>query len=256
MARAPDGFVQLTVTSPPYDDMRDYNGYKFEFEKIAQELFRVTQIGGTVVWVVADKTENFCESLSSSKQKIFFVEQCGFNILDTMIYKKNGNPSQFPGMMRYQSAFEYMMILCKEKPLTFNKIRDRKNLYAGKKITSATYRKKNGTLQDVRNSPTISNFGDRNNVWEYDVGFLKSTPDEVAYEHPGIFPENLARDHIYSWSNKGDLVYDPFMGSGTTAKMCILMDRNYIGSEISKEYCELAEKRIRPYRMQTKLDLG
>ena len=134
MAMMPDGFVDLIVTSPPYDNLRDYKGYSFQFEEIAKELFRVTKTGGVVVWIVADETKKFCESLSSFKQAIFFVEHCGFNLLDTMIYHKSNYAPAYPTLRRYANTFEYMFILSKGKPKTFNPIQQEKVLknYRGK----------------------------------------------------------------------------------------------------------------------------
>ena len=238
MARMPDGFIDLTVTSPPYDNLRDYKGYSFDFEKIAKELFRVTKDGGVVVWVVADETKNFCESLSSFKQAIFFVEHCGFNLLDTMIYHKSNYAPAYPTLRRYANTFEYMFIFSKGKPKTFNPIQQEKILknYKNKK---SYFRQKDGS-QVLKVIDCDRETKDAENVWT-----VCPTKSKDAGNHPAVFPEKLANDHIISWSNEGDLVYDPFMGSGTTAKMAVLNNRNYIGSEISKEYCEIAEQRLK-----------
>ena len=248
MARMPDRFVDLTVTSPPYDGLRDYKGYSFPFEKIAKELFRVTKDGGVVVWVVGDATIKGSETGSSFKQALFFME-CGFNLHDTMIYQKNSCP--FPEINRYYPSFEYMFVLSKGKPKTTNLIMDKPNKSFGEKV-SGTGRNPDGTLKPhtaVKNKTNrfIKEFGVRTNVWLYSVGKWKVTKDGYAYQHPAMFPEQLASDHINSWSNENDLIYDTFIGSGTTAKMAIINNRNWIGSEISKEYCEIAEKRVMEY---------
>ena len=224
-AKMPDGFIDLTVTSPPYDNLRTYNGYSFDFEAVAKELYRLTKVGGVVVWVVGDATINGSETGTSFRQALFFKE-IGFKIHDTMIYSKTGMKN--PSNGRYHQIFEYMFILSKGKLKTFNPIKDRKNKYVGIHGGEKSFR---------------DEFGMRFNVWLYANGGNNSSKDDV-FIHPAIFPEKLANDHIISWSNEGDLVYDPFMGSGTTAKMAMLNKRNYIGSEISKEYCDIAEKRI------------
>jgi len=256
MKRMPDGFIDLTVTSPPYDNIRDYKGYSFEFEKVAKELYRITKEGGVLVWVVADATVNGSESGTSFKQALFFKE-IGFNLHDTMIYHKAGFP--FPEATRYNPVFEYMFILSKGKPKTINLIADRKNKYAGSKVARQfSQRQKNGDLLENsawRNnkSKEVKTEGVRDNIWYYAIGMGNTTSDEVAFEHPAMFPEKLAKEHIYSWSKEGDLIYDCFSGSGTVAKMAHLQKRNWIGSEISKEYCELSEKRLAPYLAQTQL---
>jgi len=239
MKRMPDKTVDLTVTSPPYDNLRKYNGYDFGFESIAKELFRVTKIGGVVVWVVGDSTINGSESGTSFRQALFFKE-CGFNLHDTMIYEKSG--MAYPDSIRYHQVFEYMFVFSKGNPKTTNIIKDRPNKYVG----TMGGNKRGGLCKR-------SEFGARFNVWRYNNGGDNSSKDRPAFEHPAIFPEDLAKDHIYSWSNEGDLVYDPFTGSGTTLKMAHLQKRQWIGSEISEEYCKLAQKRIQPYLDQQKL---
>ena len=241
MKRMPNNFVDLTVTSPPYDGLRTYNGYSFPFEEIAKELYRVTKQGGIVVWVVNDSTKNGCESLTSFKQAIYFVEQCGFNLHDTMIYAKQ-NPIPLTHN-RYEQQFEYMFVLSKGKPKTFNGLKE-KSKYGGEMASRTrsfykTNTENEPTIQNKRG--IISNEKLRNNIWYYIVGSTQTG----KIKHPAIFPEQLANDHIISWSNEGDLVYDCFMGSGTVAKMSILNNRNWIGSEISSEYCNIIEERIK-----------
>ncbi|MAF44056.1 MAG: restriction endonuclease [Parcubacteria group bacterium] len=237
-----DNFVDLTVTSPPYDNLRDYKGYNFNFKTIAKELYRITKDGGILVWIIGDQTKDFSESLSSFKQVIFFVD-CGFNLLDTMIYQKKNVPPTYPNMRRYVPSFEYMFVLSKGKPMTFNPIIDRPNKYAGIKKTGDTQRQKDGSTKKVRGY-IPKEFGMRFNIWNYDVGRNKDTKDIIAFKHPARFPEDLAKDHILSWSNKGDLVLDPLCGSGTTLKMAKLLNRRYIGIDSAKEYVEIAQKRL------------
>jgi len=234
----------LTVTSPPYDNLRDYKGYSFDFASIAKELYRVTKQGGVVVWVVGDATINGSETGTSFKQALFFKE-CGFNLHDTMIYNKGNCP--FPDRTRYSNIFEYMFVLSKGNP-TFNPICDKKNKTGGSKIKSTTLRQIDGSLTKTSSEKngldkSIKEFGARFNIWEISPGWGKSHTDKHGYKHPATFPEQLANDHIMSWSNEGDLVYDPFMGSGTTAKMAIKNNRKWIGSEISSEYCEIIKQR-------------
>lgn len=234
MAKMPDCFVDLTVTSPPYDDLRTYNGYSFPFEEIAKELYRVTKQGGVIVWIVGDATVNGSETGTSFKQALYFKEM-GFNI-DTNIYQKqNYKPVN---AKRYDNVFEYIFVLSKGQPKTFNPIMVEK---ARVKSESGKYRQKDGSMKTSVRKP--NELKKATNIFTYSIG--GHIADKIAFEHPAIFPEQLCADHIISWSNEGDLVYDPFMGSGTTAKMAILNNRNYIGSEISKEYCEIAEQRIK-----------
>lgn len=238
MRMLPDNFIDLTVTSPPYDDLRQYKGFEWDFEATAQELYRVTCEGGTVVWVVGDATVDGSETGTSFRQALYFKD-VGFNLHDTMIYAKN-NP--VPNKQnRYQQQFEYMFVFTKGRVKTFNPIM-RQNKYAGEKI-AGTFRHEKDELTKMTERVTKAE-SIENNIWWYSVGKCMSTLDEIAHRHPAVFPEELARDHIISWSNEGDLILDPFMGSGTTAKVAMHNNRNFIGFELSSEYCEIAELRI------------
>lgn len=237
----PDESIDLTVTSPPYDNLRDYKGYVFDFENVAKELYRVTKQGGVVVWVVGDATVNGSESGTSFKQALYFKET-GFNLHDTMIYQKSNFAN--PSSTRYHQIFEYMFIFTKGKIKTFNPIKDKVNSCAGETNWGKnSHRQKDGS-QTISDKKIYNEFGMRLNVWLYNTAYGFNSKDKEAHKHPAIFPEKLANDHIISWSNEGDVVLDCFMGSGTTAKMAMVNKRNYIGFEISKEYCDLAEKRL------------
>ena len=241
MAKMPDCFIDLVVTSPPYDDIRNYNGFSFDFESIAKQLFRVVKDGGVVVWVVSDSKKNHDLTATSFKQALYFKE-VGFTFFDNIIWHKPGNPSP-SAANQYRRIYEYMFVFSKGKPKTFNGIKDWVSFEPHvKRRLHYKYYKKDG--KDLRSShirkktePTHL----RGNVWKMNVGNLSSS---VRTGHPAIFPEKLASDHIISWSNEGDLVYDPFAGSGTTLRMAKDLKRNFIGSEISKEYCEIIEKRL------------
>ncbi len=239
MARMPDNFIDMVLTSPPYDDLRSYKGYEFPVEKIIKELFRVLKKGGVVIWVVGDKTENGSETGTSFRQALMFKET-GFNIHDTMIYYKN-NPMPTSGK-RYHQHFEYMFAFSKGSPKTFNPITE-PTKYRG--VANMKNRGKEGKLEYKKIERTKEK--KVGNVFFYSVGGGISTKDKIAYKHPAIFPEKLARDQIITWSNEGDIVYDPFLGSGTTAKMAHLLGRKWIGSEISKEYTEIAKQRLEKY---------
>jgi len=249
MKRMQDNFIDLTVTSPPYDNLRDYKGYSFDFESIAKELYRVTKEGGVVVWNVNDATIKGSETGTSFRQALYFIE-CGFNLHDTMIYQKTGTP--FPSKVRYNQTFEYMFILSKGKPKTFNPIM-KKNATAGSVRHSRKFRNKKGEMTPSFNGKPVNEFGIQNNIWKIKNGMYKSTKDKIAFKHPAIFPEELVHKHILSWSNENNLIYDCFIGSGTTAKIAILNKRKYIGSEISKEYTKLANERLETYNKQIKL---
>lgn len=232
----PDDCVDLTVTSPPYDNLRYYNGFTWDAEKLISELYRVTKPGGVVVWVVSDATVNGSETGSSFRQALKFMET-GFNLHDTMIWEKPTFTATGSLAIRYASVFEYMFVFSKGKPKTFNPIKDKPNKTVGKK-KHGSIRQEDGSMVPMSSQgKATGEFGQRYNVW-------RMATDKSRLGHPAPFPYKLAHDHVISWSNPGDIVLDPFMGSGTTAVACINTGRNFIGFEISVEYCEIAKRRI------------
>lgn len=240
MQRMPDGFIDMTLTSPPYDDLRVYNGYHFPVEEIAVELFRVIAEGGVVIWVVGDRTVNGDETLTSFKHAFAFRE-AGFKVHDTMIYAKN-NPIPSDCGKRYRQCFEYMFCFSKGQPKTFNPLMmpiKQEKAFRSFRITSIG-------RNDLAHDHVAPKERKLNNIFFYNVG-TSSSRDKIAFEHPAIFPEKLAEDQISTWTDLGDIVYDPFMGSGTTAKAAHLLGRRWVGSEISSEYVRIAETRLAPY---------
>jgi DNA modification methylase len=242
-----DEYIDLTVTSPPYDDLRNYNGYSFPFEEVAQQLYRVTKQGGIVVWIVGDKTHKGSESGTSFKQALYFKE-IGFNLHDTMIYSKlNPFGSSGKGSLRYRQGFEYMFVLSKGKVKTFNPIMEPCKK-AGKTETGKTRknRQSDGLPFDAQREITVTVNNEKmlRNIWDYYTGYMHSSKDKIAYEHPAIFPDKLAEDHILTWSKPNDIVLDVFGGSGTTAKMAKLNGRQFIHIDISEEYNAIARERI------------
>lgn len=229
-----DNSIDLTVTSPPYDNLRTYNWFSWDFEWVAKELYRVTKEWGVVVWIIWDETKQFAESLTSFKQALFFVD-CWFKLLDTMIYYKQNYAPAYPTLRRYANQFEYMFVFSKWRPKTFNpvqvwKVENRK--------WNCWFRKPNWEI--VRKYVlSEKSTKDASNVWSLPVWFKNLW-------HPAVFPEKLAEDHILSWSNEWDTILDPFAGSGTTLKMAKKNNRNYIGIEISEEYCNIIRNRLSP----------
>ncbi len=229
--------VDLTVTSPPYDELRNYNGYHFDFEEIATNLFRVTKNGGVLVWVVGDKIKNGNRSLTCFRQALFF-QTVGFNVHDVMIYKKKNTP--FMRTNAYTNCYEFMFVLSKGSPKTFNPlkiktVRQGQEMLPFNKGADGINKKILGELKPEKT---------RINIWEYATGLHGTTSDRIAFKHPAVFPEKLAEDHILSWTNQGEVVFDPMCGSGTTCKMAFINNRFYIGCDISKEYVELTQKRL------------
>lgn len=242
--------VDLTVTSPPYDQLRTYNSestWDFEtFKKVAQGLWDITNDGGVVVWVVGDACVNGSETGTSFKQALYFME-LGFKLHDTMIYEKNS--SSFParrGSKRYTQIFEYMFVFVKGKIHDCELIADKENKWAGfTNWGKNTQYDKDGKLISTNDIKPVPKYSLRNNIWKYSVGFNT----KKFGKHPAVFPLQLAIDHILSWSKPEHVIFDPFLGSGTTMDACVETGRpNFIGCEISEEYFGIIEKKIEYYR--------
>lgn len=234
----PDNSIDMVLTSPPYDNLRNYNGFEFDYEMMLDEIYRVLKDGGVCVWIVGDATVKGSETGTSFKQALY-AKEIGFNLHDTMIYAKN-NPIPLTHN-RYEQQFEYMFVFSKGKPKTFNPI-TKKNKHAGKNKTG-THRKNTDQLEQMNKLTIVKYTSIENNIWFYSVNKGATTCDKIAHKHPAIFPEKLAEDHILSWSNEGDIVLDPMCGSGTTCKMAKLSNRRYIGIDVSQEYVELSKRR-------------
>ena len=243
-----DCCVDLTVTSPPYDNLRNYHGYAFDYKETLKQLYRVTKKGGVVVWVVNDQTVDGSETGTSFRQALFAME-CGFNLHDTMIYEKNGTGACGSNLAYWQS-FEYMFVFAKGKPKTVNRLTNGKPRTSGGLVWGRT--KKDGTVKKERRSDADGKLQIRSNIWTYNVGF---TNKDDKTDHPAVFPIALATDHVLSWSNEGDLVLDPFLGSGTTRIAAYDLNRRFIGYEISKEYFDMEEERFERHTAQMNLFL-
>lgn len=241
--------IDLTLTSPPYDNLRTYKGFIFQYKEIAKELYRITKDGGIVVWVVNDATIQGSETGTSFKHALYFKE-IGFNLHDTMIFQKT-NPIPQIYRKRYNGIFEYMFVFSKGKVKTHNPLKI-DCLHAGLKLNGTTYKNySKGIQKRGKMAKPVKKQKIKGNIWEYVVG--KKAEDQKAKEHPAPFPCALAEDHIKSWTNEGDIVLDPMNGSGTTCVSALKLSRKFIGIDISKEYCELANNRIKEFEQQPKL---
>lgn len=244
MKKIPDESIDLIVTSPPYDKIRRYGDkqeWSFDiFKQIQNLLQKKIKKGGVIVWVVNDSTIQGSETGTSFRHQLYFLDECRLNIHDTMIYQKN-NPRPF-NHNRYEQMFEYMFVLSKGKPKTFNPIRiqcKNSGLERG-----STYREDDGKLRKLNTKGKVNDTKIKGNIWYYSVGNMKTTVDKIQFKHPAIIPEQLQYDHIVSWSNKGDIILDPLCGSGTTLKMQEISDRRWIGIEYNEDYCEIVKQRM------------
>ncbi|MEK7541691.1 MAG: DNA methyltransferase [Patescibacteria group bacterium] len=242
MQAMPSDCVDLVVTSPPYDELRNYNGYAFNFEGVAKGLFRVIKKGGVLVWVVGDKINKGNRSFTSFRQAIFF-QSLGFSAHDVMIYRKKNTP--FMRSNAYTNCYEFMFVFSKGSPKTFNPLKT-KTVRQGQEMLPFN-KKADGINKKIRGE--LKPEKTLTNIWDYAVGFGGSTSDKIAFQHTAVFPERLAEDHILSWTKIGDVVFDPMCGSGTTCKMAGINKRHYIGCDISKEYVELTENRLRYFNL-------
>ena len=255
MRELDDCCIDLIVTSPPYDSLRTYNGFNFDESyqiQVINQIFRVLKDGGVAVWVVGDGTVDGSETGTSFKQALKFMD-IGFKLHDTMIYQKH-NPTPNTGNgIRYQQSFEYMFVFSKGKPKTVHLLQEpRRNECGDRRTVRMIRRQRNvdGEFEE-EHKYEIKQVVPRSNIWNYKVGLYNTTCDKVAFKHPAIFPEQLAIDHILSWSDENDVILDPFMGSGTVAKACVVTNRNYIGFEVSSDYCAIASDRLKNFSAES-----
>ena len=233
----PEGCVDLVVTSPPYDMLRNYRGFAFDSKAVIAALFRVIRPGGVVVWVIGDSIKKGSRTLTGYLHAFQFRRQ-GFNIHDIMIWQKK-NP-MYAQRRAYVSCFEYVLVCTRGAPDTFNPLRT--PTVSGAVPFVAGARGRDGVLKSVRGMHNEEKV--LTNIWEYAVGRGGTTRDDVAFEHPALFPEKLAADHIVSWSNPGDLVVDPMCGASTTGKMALMNGRRYVGIDVSEEYIDVSKRRL------------
>jgi site-specific DNA-methyltransferase (adenine-specific) len=252
MKELPDGSIDLTVTSPPYDTLRSYNGNiklwgEHVWKAAIKDLYRVTKDGGVVVWVVGDATINGSETGTSFRQALWAME-CGFRLHDTMIYSADRPPRK---SNRYEQKFEYMFVWSKGTPSAINLLREPCKK-AGRTRKGFSFRSGGDDLDRKQYTEFVAKDKIRGNIWHMACGNGGSTSDKIAFQHPAIFPEALAHDHIISWSNEGDTILDPFMGSGTTGVACVNTNRNFIGIELDPTYFDIACKRIEEAQRQVR----
>lgn len=242
MKQIPEASVDMVITSPPYDDLRTYDDKAaFSFKETAKLLSSLLKTGGVIVWNVGDQCVNGSETGTSFRQALYFMDECGLNLHDTMIWQKSNFSN--PSTTRYHQVFEYVFILSKGKPKTFNPIKDRKNVSSGNigSFGENTVTQKDGSKK-IRQRKIVEEYGMRHNVWIVNTAGQEQTAKK--YGHPAMFSESFAHDHIVSWSNEGDLIFDPFMGSGTSGAVAKRLGRRYIGMEINEVYYEIAKNRI------------
>jgi site-specific DNA-methyltransferase (adenine-specific) len=240
MRGLPAEFVPLTVTSPPYGGLRTYGGHaEWDFMAVARELYRITVPGGVVVWVVQEEIIDGAESGESSRQRLAFAD-IGFRLHHTMVMAKTGGHQHSP--RRYGRPLEYAFVLSKGRPRHVLLLRDKPNKEAGR-VGRYMNRRADGSFRPKKPS-TVHPYGLRSSVWSYSTGRFKTAKEGYAFGHPALMPEQMAEDHILSWSRIGDLVFDPFAGAGTTLKMALLNHRRYLGFEVNPEYVGIARRRL------------
>lgn len=228
------GSVQLTVTSPPYDALRAYDGFgEIDYGELFVALYGATADGGVLVWVVDDAVVKGFETCTSHRQVLSAVDDAGWGLYQTLIWRKS-QPSAF-ARRRYQFVHEPMYVFSKGRPRVANPIRDHRNKTAGmvNRDKHTTNPERRGTLRTY----TTPEYSVRWDVWD-----VPRCPSKAG--HPASFPERLARDHILTWSEPGDLVLDPFCGEGTTGVVAVSEGRSFVGCDISPRWAEVARERV------------
>jgi len=242
MKKIPDKSIDLVVTSPPYDEIRKYNGYTFNLHNTGIEIFRVLKEGGIAVMVLQDSTKNYGKTLTSFKTIIDWCDNIGFKLFECVIYRKNGTEGAW-WTNRFRIDHEYMPIFLKgEKPQYFNKEPLKvPSKHGGKTMTGSGNRRTSGeTTKTVKRE--INKMKCRGTIWDY---LMAGDKDPDKRKHPAPFPDKIPYDFINCFCPLDGIVLDPFMGSGSTAVSAKKLGRNFIGFEISDEYCNITKNRLR-----------
>lgn len=242
LKKIPNNSIDLVITSPPYDNLRTYNGFEVNLHEVGCELFRVIKDGGVVAMVIQDATHNFAKTLTSFRTIVDWCDNIGFKLFETCIYHKNGTEGAW-WKQRFRVDHEYMPIFFKgEKPQYFNKEPLKiPSKHGGKIMRGSGNRRTDGTTTDtVKRAINIMKC--RGTVWDY---MMAGDKNPLKRKHPAVFPDKIPYDFIQCFCPEGGIVLDPFVGCGSTAVMAKLLDRNYIGIDISEEYCNLSEQRLK-----------
>lgn len=242
LKKFPNNSIDLVVTSPPYDGIRKYNGFSFDLHSTGKEIYRVLKEGGMAVMVIQDQTKDFGKSLTSFRTVVDWVDNIGFKLFETVIYRKHGTEGAW-WKYRFRVDHEYMPIFLKgEKPKYFDKEPLKiPSKHGGKIMTGSGNRRTDGTTTKTVTRP-INPMKCRGTIWDY---LMAGDKDELKRKHPAVFPDKIPIDFIQCFCPPNGIVLDPFIGCGTTAVAAKRLKRNYIGIDISEEYCNLAKERIR-----------
>lgn len=248
MKKFPSNSVDIVVTSPPYDAVRDYRGFSLDLHAAGKEIHRVLKDGGIAVMVIQDQTKNFGKSLTSFKTIIDWCDSFGFKLFETVIYRKYGAEGAWWNK-RFRVDHEYIPIFLKgERPQYFNKEHLKiPSKHGGKTMTGGGTRLTNG-IRIATRAIKINPMKCRGTIWEY---LTAGDGSRLKHQHPATFPNQLPYDFISCFAPKNGVVLDPFVGSGTTTVAAKNLGYKYIGIDIAPEYCAIAEKRIEEECMPT-----
>ena len=246
LARLPEASVDLTVTSPPYDALKRYDTPAIvDLLKLGSALFRVTKPGGVCALVIGDSARHFAKSLTSFRLAVTWCDKCGWRLFETCLYHRNGTPGPW-WRSRFRVDHEYIPLFFKgERPATFHKealmIPTR---HGGQRVSHRPFpRKLTAANRLLPTMPRlIQPMKCRGTVWDYATS--SSERNRLKLQHPATMPDALAADLIRGFSNAGDVVLDPLMGSGTTCVMAHRLGRRYLGMDVSPTYCALARQRL------------
>jgi len=234
MKELPNNSIHLMITSPPYNVSKEYDkdlslkDYLMLLQNSFKETYRVLVNGGRVCINVANLGRKPYIPLSDYISKIML--DIGFNMRGEIIWNKAASASPSTAWGSWQSAANPILRDVHEYILVFSK---------------GDYKREKGNKENTISKEQFMEW--TKSIWTMNAESAR------RIGHPAPFPEELPYRLIQLYSFKHDIILDPFMGSGTTAISALKSDRNYVGYEISKEYIKLAEKRIEPFKKQTKL---
>ena len=241
LSTLPENCIDMVVTSPPYDNLRDYNGFQLDLSGVGEQLFRVLKPGGIVAVIIQDSTQDGRKTLTSFRMIVNWCDTIGFGLFENCIYSRQGVEGAW-WKKRFRVDHEYIPLFIKGKrPAYFNKEELKiPSKHGGKTMTGAATRNKDGTQQKSR-SVYINPMKCRGTIWNYPQC---GDGSKLKHLHPATFPNLLPYDLIQCFCPENGIVLDPFNGSGTTCVAAKSLNRQYIGVDCSQEYCDIAEKRI------------
>ena len=272
MQRIESNSIDMVLTSPPYANARaktyggiDADDYINWFIPIAKEIYRILKPTGSFILNIGDNTIDGETHLYTFEIPIVLKREIGFKFIDPLIWhKKTTPPGKFKN--RFKDGWEFCFHFSKTLDIKFNPYAvaekttqvsiDRalrhKDTHIMKSTTGSGFNNPNKNLKERRNRQTGSGFGTDDNYMDslemaLPMNVIYCSPETRNMNHSAPFPIEIPVFFIKAFTDENDIIYDPFLGSGTTAEAALRLNRKFIGSEIKTEYVSTANNRIKEH---------